>query len=194
MKTLSTATQALIASGQVGVVQMVRLDFTSGTLAWNSSNYTLTWSGVTYVGASGLGKINPIMDSPGEVKGLQFEFSGVSSNAVSLALDGSDQWQGTPVTILTALIDLTNTSAISVLDAEVEWSGLGDTMTLQEDGDNSVVQATAESSAVDLLRGVPLTYTDADQQALHSGDTAFQYVNQQADQPIIWPSREFFQK
>lgn len=194
MKSLSAGTLALIASGQVAVVQLLRLDFTSGTQAWNTSNYTLTWSGVTYVGASGLGKVNAIVDSPGEIKSMQFEFSGVSANAVSLALDGSDQWQGCPVTILTALVDLADLTQINVVDAEIEWSGLGDTMTLQEDGDTCTVRATAESSAVDLLRGIPLTYSDADQQTLHAGDTAFQYVNQQADHPIVWPDKTWFQK
>jgi hypothetical protein len=191
VKTLSGGVLSVLAGSSVPVVQLVRLDFTSGTIALNSSNYTLTWAGVTYVGASGLGKVNQILDAPGEIKGLQFEFSGVSANAVSLALDGADEWQGCPVTILTAILDPTT---YAVLDAEIEWSGLGDTMSLKEDGENSVIQATAESSAVDLLRGIPLTYTDADQQALHPGDSAFQYVNQQADQPVVWPDKQFFQK
>jgi hypothetical protein len=95
------------------------------------------------------------------------------------------------VTILTAILDPTT---YAVLDAETEWSGLGDTMTLTEDGDQCTVSATAESSAVDLLRGIPLTYTDADQQTLHPGDSAFQFVNQQAEQPIVWPDKAYFQR
>jgi hypothetical protein len=194
VKTLGSSTLALIASGQVALAQLVRLDFTSGTLAWNTSNYPITWSGVTYVGAAGLGTIQTVDDSPGEVKGMQFEISGVSSSNVSLALDGADEWQGTPVTILTALIDLTDLTKINVLDAEIEWSGIGDTMNLSEDGETCAVTATAESSAVDLLHGIPLTYTQADQQTLHPGDSAFMYVNQQADQPIVWPDRTYFQR
>jgi hypothetical protein len=191
VKTLSGGVLSVLAGSVVPLVQLIRLDFGSGTLAWNTSNLTLVWSGVTYVGAAGLGTIQAINDSPGEVKGMQFTFSGVSANAVSLALDGSDEWQGTPVTILTAILDPTT---YAVLDAEIEWSGLGDTMTLSEDGDTCTVSATAESSAVDLLRGIPLTYTNADQQTLVPGDTAFQYVNQQADQPIVWPDRAYFQR
>jgi hypothetical protein len=193
VKTLDSTTLALIASGQLALAQMIRLDFTSGTVAWNSSNYQLTWGGVTYVGAAGLGTIQAINDAPGEIKGLQFTFSGVSANAVSLALDGADQWQGTPSSILTALVDI-SVSPFVIRDAEIEWSGSGDTMTLTEDGDTCTVSATAESSAVDLLRGTPLTYTDADQQTLVPGDTAFQYVNQQAEQPIVWPDKAYWQR
>lgn len=191
MKTLSAPVLAVLAGSVVPLVQLIRLDFGSGTIALNTSNLTLTWAGVVYVGAAGLGTIQAINDAPGEIKGLQFTMSGTSANAVSLALDGADEWQGTPVTILTAILDPTT---YAVLDAETEWAGLGDTMTLTEDGEQCTVSATAESSAVDLMHGIPLTYTDADQQTLHPGDTAFQYVNQQAEQPVVWPDRQAMQK
>jgi hypothetical protein len=191
VKTLSGGVLSVLAGPSVPLVQLIRMDFTSGTIAMNTSNLTLTWGGYTYTGASGLGTIQAINDAPGEVKGLQFTMSGVSANAVSLALDGADEWQGTPVTILTAILD---PSTYAVLDAETEWTGLGDTMTLTEDGDQCTVSATAESSAVDLLRGIPLTYTDADQQTLHPGDSAFMYVNQQSEQPIVWPDRQYYVK
>jgi hypothetical protein len=191
VKTLGAPVLAVLAGSAVPLAQLIRLDFTSGTIAWNTSNVTLVWDGVSYVGAAGLGTIQTIEDGPGEVKGLQFSMSGVSANNVSLALDGADEWQGTPVTILTAILDPTT---YAVLDAQTEWSGVDDTMSLQEDGDTCTVQATAESSAVDLLHGVPTTYTHGDQQILHPGDTAFQYVNAQSDKPIVWPDKRFFQK
>jgi hypothetical protein len=192
VKTLSAPVLAVLAGKVVPLVQLIKLDFvTTGTLALNTSNRNLVWAGVTYLGAAGLGKINAIVDAPGEIKGLQFELSGVAASSVSLALDGADQWQGCPVTIFTAILDPTT---YAVLDAETEWTGLGDTMSIQEDGESCLVQATAESSAVDLLRGIPTTYTDPDQQFIQPGDTAFQYVNQQADKPIVWPDKNWFRK
>ena len=56
------------------------------------------------------------------------------------------------------------------------------------------VTATAESTAVDLLRGSAMTYSDGDQQSLYPGDRAFEYVVDQANKPIVWPSKEYFQK
>jgi hypothetical protein len=170
-------------------VQLIRLDFPSATVALNTSNRDLVWSGVTYKGAYGAGTISPIADSPGEVKGLQFELSGVAASSISMALDGTDEWQGCPVAILTAILDPTT---YAVLDAQAEWTGLGDTMSISEDGETCAISATAESSAVDLLRGVPLTYTQADQQVFYPSDTAFQYVVEQADQPVVWPARSWF--
>ena len=33
---------------------------------------------------------------------------------------------------------------------------------------------------------------DADQQAIYPGDRAFEYVVDQSDKPVVWPSREYF--
>jgi hypothetical protein len=67
-------------------------------------------------------------------------------------------------------------------------------MAIVEDGEHAVVRVTAESKAVDLLRGNPRTYTDADQQALFPGDSAFNLVVSQASATVVWPSKDFFKK
>ena len=191
MKTLSSELLAALQAPVVPLVQLVQLQFAAGTVALNTSNWDLTFEGDTYRGAYGLGTISPIEDAPGEIRGLQFELSGASAAAIALALDGSDEWQGTPVRILTALLD---PSTYQILDVGQEWTGLGDTMNIQEDGETAIVQATAESTAVDLLRGVPLTYSDADQKALYPADRAFELVVSQTGQPVVWPAKEWFRR
>lgn len=191
MKTLSSPILSALAAPVVPLVQLLLLNFTGTPVALNSSNTTFVWGGFSWVGAAGLGTISPINDSPGEVKGLQFELSGVASSSIAMALDGSDVWQGCPVVIYTAIFD---PSTYQIVDAVVDWSGLGDTMNIQEDGETCVIQATAESSAVDLLRGIPLTYTWADQATLYGSDLGFQFVNSQAEQPVVWPDKNWFRK
>lgn len=190
MKTLTSDVTNVLAGAVVPMALLVKMEFSSGTIARNSGNLSLTWGGTTYTGG-GLGTISQVEDSPGEIKGLSFEISGVAASDISLALDGADEWQGTPVTIYVALL---HPDTHAVIDADVIWSGVGDTMTIKEDGGTCTVQATAESSAVDFLRGVPVTYTHADQQVFYPGDLAFQFVNQQADQPVVWPAKEFFER
>ena len=48
--------------------------------------------------------------------------------------------------------------------------------------------------AVDLLRGSAMTYSDADQRAIYPADRAFEYVVDQADQPVVWPAKSWFYK
>jgi len=187
VRSLGAPTIAAFGAAMVPLVQLVHLGFAS-PIALNSSNLTLVWDSVTYVGAGALGAVNVIEDSPGEVKGLSFQLIGVDSTYISLALDDSAVVQGTPVIIRTAVLN----SSYQVVDAPIEWEGRLDTMSIEEDGETCTISVTAESSAVDLLRGVALTYSHADQLSLHAGDLAFQYVVSQANTPVVWPTKEWF--
>ncbi len=189
MKTYSAPVLAALAAGDVVVVQLVELQFPSGTVALNTSNWNLVWGGVTYLGAYGLGSVSPIKDSPGEIQGISFTLSGGDSTSIALALDASAEVQGTPAIIRTAILD---TNSFQILDAPIDWAGTLDTMSIEEDNNQATISATAESAAVDLLRGNLSTYSDADQQALFPGDVAFEYVVSQVDQTVVWPAREYF--
>ena len=128
-------------------------------------------------------------DKPGELQGLQFSITGGDPANLSLALDDADIIQGTPVTVRTAIIETTN---YTILDAPVDWIGELDTMAIAEDGQSAEVSVTAENKGVDLLRGTPWFYADADQKAINPTDGAFSYVVDQIDKPIVWPARSFF--
>jgi hypothetical protein len=188
MRTLTAPTIAALNGSVLTIVQLVLIQFPSITVALNSANRDIDFGGVTYRGAAGLGTINPIEDSPGEVKGLQLEMSGVPTAYLSLALADSTVVQGAPLTIRLAIL----TASGQVLDAPIDWTGRMDTMSIEEDGSKCSIGVTAESSAVDLLRGNSLTTSDADQRFLYPGDLAFQYVNPQAGVPIVWPTKQLF--
>lgn len=191
MRSLSGAATTALAASEVMLVALVRLDFPSGTIALNSSTYTLTWAGVTYTGASGLGAIDPIDDKPGQVTGISLSLLQVDSSYLAIALDDADQVQGTPVTIMTAILDRTT---FQIIDAPIDWAGYADTMSISEDGDTAVIAMSAESKAVDLLRSSTLVYNDADQQSIVPGDTYFGYVADQSAKPVVWPARSWFYK
>lgn len=189
MKSLPAPVLAALAASEVVLVTLVKLEFPSGTICLNSSNWNIDHGGDTYKGAFGLGTISPIADSPGEIPGIQLELTRVDSAYIALALDDADEVQGSAVTISTAIFD---TATYTVLHVETDWTGYADTMAIAEDGETCGISMSCESKAVDLLRGNPLTYSDADQQSLVPGDTYFEFVADQADKPVIWPAREFF--
>jgi hypothetical protein len=179
-----------LSSSTVNVVQLLLLQFSSSAVALNTSNYDFEWEGVTYKGAYGLGSISEIQDSPGEIKGIQFTLNGGSADLIAVALDDSKQWQGTTVEIRTAVLN----NEYQIVDAPLAWSGLGDVMSIAEEDDTTVIQATAESSAVDFMRGDPLVYSHADQQVLYPGDLGFNMILSQVDKQVVWPSRSWFHR
>jgi hypothetical protein len=181
------AALAALESNVVVIVQMVYLGFAT-PISLNLSTWDLTWDGVVYKGAAGLGTISTITDKPGEAQGLTLEMFGDDA-VVALALDEADVVQGTPVTIRTAVI---SADTYRVLAADVEWVGTLDTMAISEDGEQSVVRVSAESKAVDLLRGTPMYYSDSDQRSVNPTDGSFKYVVDQIDKPVVWPARGYF--
>lgn len=185
MRVLSPEAIALLSGSRLALAQLVYMDFPGGGIALNTSNVDLVWDGITYKGAGALGEVSAVNDSPGEIKGVQFGLSGVSSEYIALALDGAGDVQGTGVVIRTALCD---PETRRVVDAPLDWQGRLDTMSIKEDGETCTIQASAESTAVDLLRGAALTYSDADQKSLYPGDRAFEFTGSQTDTPVIWPS------
>jgi hypothetical protein len=191
VRAISAPLQAALAGPVVVLVQLVRIDFPGGTVALNSSNRNFTVGGVEYRGAYGMGSITPVVDQPGEIQGLQLEMNRVDSAFISVALDEADQVQGTPITISTLILDPDTHQQLGVV---TDWVGYADKMAISEDGERASVSISAEGRAVDLLRGNPSTYTDADQQALYPGDRAFELVADQSDKPVIWPTRDFFKQ
>jgi hypothetical protein len=164
------------------------MQFPGLPIALNSSNADFDFGGVTYRGAAGLGAVSPIEDSPGEVKGLQLTLSGVPAEYLSLALDDAAAVQGTPLTIRLAIFS----SSGQIIDAPIDWAGRLDTMVIEQTGETCSIAVTAESSAVDLLRGTSLTTSDSDQRFLYPGDRAFEYVASQSGQPVVWPTKQLF--
>ena len=191
MRTLSAPVLAALAGGSVAIATIIKLDFVSTTIALNTSTWNLAFGGTTYLGSYGLGQISAIADKPGEAAGITLELHGSDAARISLALDDADLVQGTPCTIRTAIID---TTTYQILDAPVEWVGYLDTMAIGEDGTSATIAVTAESRAVDLLRGNVWTFTDAEQRVVNAADGSFKYVVDQIDKPIVWPTKAFFYK
>lgn len=187
MKTFSGATTAALA-GPCAIVQLVKMGFAT-PIALNLSTWNLDWLGTTYQGAAGLGTISAIQDKPGEVQGLVLELAGGDSAKISLALDDADLVQGTSLDIRTAIIETTN---YTIVDAPIEWVGTLDTMSIGEDGTTANIRVTAESRAVDLLRGNVSFYSDADQTKINPTDRSFKFVVDQIDKPVTWPAKTFF--
>ncbi|CAA2105994.1 hypothetical protein [Variovorax paradoxus] len=188
MRSLSAAALTALSSSPLRIAQLVYMGFPGVPVALASSNFDIVHAGVTYRGAAGLGSISPIEDAKGEVKGLQFQMSGVPIEYLALALADATVVQGAAISIRNAILD----AGRSVIEAPVDWTGYVDTMAIEEDGETCTVAVTAESSEVDLLRGNVLTTSDADQKFLYPGDRAFEFVIPQEGVPIVWPTKQYY--
>jgi hypothetical protein len=99
--------------------------------------------------------------------------------------------QGRSVNISLAVFD---PATYQIADTSLEWAGTLDVLDWADDGTTGVITVSAESAGADLLRGVPVRYTDQDQQRLFAGDLGFQYVIDQGEKAIVWPAASFFRR
>lgn len=161
----------------------------SAPLRVSSWRHALQWQGRTYLGAGELGQVDATDETTEQARPLRFAINGLPSASVSLVLQ--EPVQGRTVSLYVAIFD---PATHQVLDASLEWQGVIDTMSITEDGSTATVAVSAESAGLDLLRAVPTRYTDVDQQRLFPGDRFFEFVTNQAEKSIVWPSAEFFRQ
>ncbi len=188
MRTISTAGAAALSGAVVCMTMLVEMDLTQ-PLNLNTSSLSLAINGITYSGVGGLGQIDAITDSSGDLPRLNFSLAGVQPTSLALAL--TENITGAAVRIKMALFD---SSTGAFIDIRQRYAGSLDVMSISDGKDSATISVSSESAMLGLIRPVGLYYNNIDQQALVPGDLAFQYVNDQVDQKIVWPSAAFFRK
>jgi len=179
---------AALSSHVLPLALLVEMDLTSQLLL-NTTSLNITDGPTTWLGAGGLGRISPIQDSPAEIKGISFELSGANEALLAAAL--TERVQGKATRIKLAIFDPAN---YSLLHVRTIWSGRIDTLTVRDGRDGSSITVAAEHVGVDLIRPTIVTYSDAEQRRLYSNDPSLQFMADQIDIRIIWPSAEFFKQ
>ena len=66
------------------------------------------------------------------------------------------------------------------------FSGVMNTMTIQDGGETSTIELLVESKLVELERAKIRRYTHESQQARYPNDTFFSYVTALQDKDVIW--------
>ena len=188
MRALNAAALAAISGPNLPLALLVEMDL-SAPLFLNTSNMDFVIGGSTYYGTKGLGKVAAVSDTAAEVKQLQFELAGVSSSIISVAL--TEPVQGKAVRLKVAIFD---PATYAVLDTRLRWEGKLDVMTISDADPLATITVTAEHGGIDLARPSSSLYTDTEQQRLHAGDLFLQFLADQVEQRITWPSAEFFKR
>lgn len=190
MRTLNVAATALLTSIQAGqqvpLVQLVEMQLTS-TVYLTTAGNSISWNGQTWLPA-GLGQMEPIQDTAGEVQALQFNLPGVAAEQLAIAL--TEAVEGRIVRVYDALVD---PATGVVADAVLAWTGTLNVPAI-EDGPIATVSITAEHRGMLALRAKPSRYTNDEQQRLYPGDTSLDIDPATDAAPVAWPSASFFKQ
>lgn len=175
-RTVPSALLTALGQPEVELFYAVEFNFDSGPVRfWTGSGEKII--GVdTYVGTGNLLTIDGIDEvNDLSAKSISLSLSGVPSSLVSLALQEPYQRRRCKIYLGTS-----DTTVIEI------FSGLMNTMTIQDEGESSVISLTVESKLVELERSSNWRYTDVNHKSRNAGDEFFSYVSSLQDVSIVW--------
>ena len=184
-RTVPSALLAALSEPEMHPFYAVELDFDTAPLRFWTGYGDRTIGVDTYNGAgsllsiSGLEEVNDL-----SAKSVTLQLSGivpissggVEFNLVSLALQ--EPYQRRPCKIYFGTTDTSTPIEI--------FSGLMNTMTIEDSGESSTISLTVESKLVQLERSSNRRYTEGNHQSRQPGDTFFSYVTDLQDKSIVW--------
>jgi hypothetical protein len=171
------------AAQHVATVTFVKLEFASGTLYLHNSIGTYTWGSQDWLGVGDLGDISEIEEGP-EISPykITLSLSGIDSTISNAALN--EDYYMRPVTLYIGALDADDDL---LADPTEVWSGFMDQMNVSLGSDNGDdISLVAESELAKFDRASNLKYTDANQQAVHSGDLFFGFLKDIEGAKIQW--------
>ena len=176
-RTVPSTLLTALSQPEVQPYYAVDLDFDSAPIRLWTGYGDRTIFTNSYTGGGSLLTISGLEEASDlSAKNITLSLSGVPSSLITLALDEPYQRRECKVYFGT-----TDTS-----DPIEVFSGLMNTMTIEDSGESSVITLTVESKLVRLEKASNRRYTEENHVARHPNDTFFSYVTSLQDKDVVW--------
>lgn len=181
-RSVDASVKAELDSGSWREGRLISLEWDGGTdYIWTGIG-DLLFDGDTYKGLGDfLGMSSVVEDAENVASGIEITLNGISSGNLANALANAEQ--GNEVIVRYAVFD---TSWSIIGTPVIVFSGFMDVPTIVSDGSSSHISITVEDHRIDLEKPNELRYTDADQKALHAGDTFCKHVAGNKTRESFW--------
>ena len=183
----ATNASACIAQTVVPVV-FVKLELDSGTLYMHDSIGTYAWGSQNWQGVGDFGGLLG-WEEGSEVSAYGFELSlsHIDSTLASEAL--AETVANRPVTVYQGFLDVQGGDLVD--DPDVLFAGRTDAPLIRVGAKESAIRLACETDVARVLGRQPVAalYSHATQQALYSGDLAFEYLERIATVVVKWGGR-----
>jgi len=171
---------------------LVELDFVDAPVYLWSGSGNLTYDGKTWLGIGAIASISSAEESFGQVaKDVQLSLVGQGTGIYSAAMSDSRQMQGRFATVTAAWM---NEAFDTVVYAYQLQRLIMDTMTVEDvmgsEGNGGIrVTINCVDELVDAGGSSSAYYSDANQRALHPGDTFFRFIATLPGKDIKWAQK-----
>lgn len=170
-------------SDTLAPVELIVFEFDSETVRFWNGFGTIAWGDDTFTGAGDLLAISPVSESlKQKAQGISFELSGVNQAVLAIAL--TENYQGRPVSIYAACVDLS--TGLIVADPYLLKKASMDVMTPSFSRDTITITLTAENDFIDLETPRNRYLSVEDQAIDYPGDTGFRFIPEIQKKQIKW--------
>lgn len=163
----STTTQLQLRNEKVGTANVSTAD------AFNATTYT---------GAGELLAVSGFAETADlSAQGITLTLSGMNTAVVQEARD--EDYQGKAVKLRMGAFDSYGTIVDLPFDV---FNGFMDVITIDDEGESSIISLTAENKLIRLQRSNERRYTSQDQKIKHPTDQGFEFVTKLQDSKVSW--------
>lgn len=169
---VDTDTGTALNSSYFIAANFVKMDFPAGALRLWTGVGTVTFLSESYVGTGNLGQISEIEETMDlRAAGISLSLSGIPSELLSKVLQ--ENIRNRSIKVWFAVLD----SELEIEGDEIlVFDGTMDTLSIDDQGESSVIQVTAESRMIDLGRPRTQVYTDEFQRTIDATDNSLEYL------------------
>jgi hypothetical protein len=176
-RTVPTALLTALSQPEVYPYYAVDLDFDSAPIRFWTGYGDRTIFSNTFLGTGNLLSVSGLEEvSDLSARGITLTLSGVPTSLVELAIGEPYQRRECKVYFGT-----TDTS-----DPVEVFSGIMNTMTIEDSGESSTITLGVESKLIRLEKASNRRYTEENHTARHPGDTFFSYVTGLQNKDVLW--------
>ncbi|QHJ00123.1 hypothetical protein GT347_20345 [Xylophilus rhododendri] len=173
-----------------GLLNLVEMQFVSGTLRLTTFPVDVPAMGQTWKGLGFLGEVGQLHESEdGAAEKLDLTLSHVAEANLALALGNTSNYQDRPVRVWVALLDA---STLQIVGAPIlRFAGVMDRPRIERgdgsaDATGKVVMECLTASYNPRLNPAALRMNNAQHQARHPGERGFEQVASLIGTPFVW--------
>jgi hypothetical protein len=185
---MSATNAAACVAQSVAPVVFVMLELDSGTLRMHDSIGTIVWGSQNWLGVGDFGGISG-WEEGSDISPYGFELSLSYIDATLSTEVMAETIANRPVTVYQGFLDVQHGTLVD--DPDVLFSGRTDVPLIRVGSQVSQVRVACETDVARVLGRPPVAavYSHATQQALYSGDLAFEYLERIQDIVVKWGGR-----
>ena len=177
-RTITSALDTALTADSYEPFFAIDLEFDTQPLYLWTGYGSVTINSKTYVGVGNLVSVSSVEETSDiSVRGATLQITGISSDALSLALN--EPYQGRTATVYFGVLNDTSTYT------EV-FTGFMDKMDIAEGADSSLIELSIENKLVDLERPRANRFTSSHQKTRFPCDLGLDFLESLQDKEISW--------